>query len=212
MPADPLPRLRAQTPATSTTCPGVRNGVYTVSVDGASMTFRISTITQARTTELVGKRVISRLMSTGDWKMFAFLTETGELKLWQRFHGDTDRPYVQRARTLLTVLDLTEDESYRIGGNLRGLIRDRHSQVEIAYTSLCQVCNQNIAASDNRCRVHTTRPFPGVSNVRTTGIDESPPFEVVGSLVFDTTNDEINVPSAILSRLARSEVDGVSIR
>lgn len=219
MPTNPMPRLAEQTPATTHEAQAIRNGVYEITVGMSSFSFRISTITQARTEALIGKRVVSRMRADGTWQMFAFVTQAGTLKLWQRFAEQEGLPYVVMARTLLDSLAtyVAGDYGVRPSGSFRRLERD----IEISFTTICRVCNGRVTgATTALCSRHSRSQSVRSSSLNetvdpfgnTVSATSSVSFSSVGEVVYADSSGPVVVPQAIIERLAKSEINPRNIQ
>jgi hypothetical protein len=215
-------------PATSNDPTRVPNGVYTISTTSyesaqQTFTFKIHTITQARTADLIGKRVISRMMSNGGYQAFGFLATTSELRLWQRFASDENADYVKFCRSMLRFMRDQDDVAYNL---LRGRIRAYAgpTQYTVEFSLMCRVCNGGLRTEDDRVAgIH----FNGVC---TTDLSPSQIRDENMRLLRDQEAEQLrqrqevalaevaemrrqgrggfsDVPDAIVARLSRSEIN-----
>lgn len=99
-------------PAVAGEAPWIPSGTYVLTTS-SSRKYRISVITQARTRDLVGKRVVSRWnVETLRWEAFAFVSVDGRLKVWSRFVDREDAEYdINFARHLLTLFNNAHHEA-----------------------------------------------------------------------------------------------------
>lgn len=224
MPTNPLPRLAAQTPATVDDLPQIWNGVYAIEMGYERYMYRISTITSARTHALVGKRVISR-MGDRSWEMFAFLTQAGTVKVWQRFASDLGEPSIYAAEKLMGAVDRASiGQGHRYSQRSAASFRDASTDSIVEFTIKCRVCNGTVPVEDfpsGLCAVHQAIAVRGVvrqsatTTTFSTGTPTTGTFQVAAEVVYDSASDSIRqpvVPAAILQRLARSEIDSRNIR
>lgn len=147
--------------ATAQDAARIRNGNYVIKWGESSFSFKVHTITSARTDDLIGKRVISRVnpaSTTRAWQPFAFLATDGTMMLWHRFDELAGTRQVQACKLLLIGLCRHDDQdwpeysnSLQFTGPYMDDLQEVHDRrVTVEYKLTCRVCNGALEDADDR--------------------------------------------------------------
>ena len=126
----------------------IHNGTYTLDDGRQHLTFKVRTIRQSRNPDMVGRRVVARLIAGNTYENFAFIYDGG-LSLWRRYREHENELYVRWARILVRTL-LNEPTLLSNGTVSEAFIYANEDQElrEVALTiqtsRSCRVCNRTL--------------------------------------------------------------------